>query len=205
MKKFLIGSILSAVLLAVPTMASAHSGTVTCNSSGVVFHYNANFASTKTATERVNSAQYTFVVPAYTAIDHTVPLPTTTPVVASSNWGGPGSIPATTLNCPSPPPPPTCAAGDTSQGVVNGVLVCNHTTVVTIPGPVVTVTVPGPPVVPPVGVCPKGTKNIGQVGGVLTCLKTVIKTKTHIKIQWRIKYIEWCPKPPPPGPSPVAG
>jgi uncharacterized repeat protein (TIGR01451 family) len=99
--------IIAVIALAVPTVASANTGSVTCDSTGVVFSYNANFGRTKVSTETVNGVTQQFTVPAHTAITHTWPVFGTLTVGAT--WSG-GSIPTVTLVCPAPatptPPPP---------------------------------------------------------------------------------------------------
>ena len=91
--------------LAVPGVASANTGSVTCDSTGVVFSYNANFGRDKVSTETVNGVSQQFTVPAHTAVTHTWPIFGTLTVGAT--WSG-GSIPTVTLVCPAPvtPPPP---------------------------------------------------------------------------------------------------
>ena len=59
--------------LAVPGVASANTGSVTCDSTGVVFSYNANFGREKVSTETVNGVTQQFTVPKYTAVTHTWP------------------------------------------------------------------------------------------------------------------------------------
>lgn len=177
MRKFSIGIVALAIALGIPTAASAHSGTVTCDSSGVVFHYNANFPITTTVTEKVvpglgGNSTKTFVVPAHTAVNDTVAATGT--VVASSTWVGGGTIPPTTLTCPQPPTPPlvpTCAPGDVSQGIVGGVLVCQHT----------------------VTVIQTVTNTITQY---IDKWHTKIRFKTKIKIVKQRVLIPWCPLPP---------
>lgn len=197
--KRLIAGLVAVVALAVPGVASAHSGTVTCDTTGVVFHYNADFPITTQVTEKAGSVTKNFTVPARTAVTDTISGLTGT-IVASSTWVGGGTIPPTTLTCPAPPPPPppvpTCKAGDVSEGIVNGVLVCDHTITIVTP--------PAPPSPPPFVVCPKGTKNLGIQNGILTCLKTQIKIKVKTKVITKIKWVVWCPLPPKPTPG-VAG
>lgn len=202
--KRLIAGIIAVVALAVPVTASAHSGTVTCNTTGVVFAYHSDFPVTTTVTEHVGSITKTVTVVAHTASTDTIPGITTPPggsIVASATWVGGGTIPPTTLVCPGPPPappvtptpPPTCKAGDVSEGIVNGVLVCDHTITIVTP--------PAPPPPPPFVVCPKGTKNLGIQSGILTCLKTQIKIKVKTKVITKIKWVVWCPLPPKPTPG----
>src|SRR6476646_3841008 len=97
--------IIALIALTVPGVASANTGSVTCDSTGVVFSYNANFGRTKVSTETVNGVTQQFTVPAHTAITHTWPIFGTLTVGAT--WSG-GSIPTVTLVCsaPSTPPPP---------------------------------------------------------------------------------------------------
>jgi uncharacterized repeat protein (TIGR01451 family) len=100
--------IVALVALAVPGVASANTGSVTCDSTGVVFSYNANFGRDKVSTETVNGVTQQFTVPAHTAVTHTWPIFGTLTVGAT--WSG-GSIPTVTLVCPAPaaPPPPPVA------------------------------------------------------------------------------------------------
>jgi hypothetical protein len=98
--------IVALIALAVPGIASANTGSVTCDSTGVVFSYNANFGRDKVSTETVNGVSQQFTVPAHTAITHTWPIFGT--LVVGATWSG-GSIPTVTLVCPAPqasPPPP---------------------------------------------------------------------------------------------------
>lgn len=97
--------IVALIALAVPGVASANTGSVTCDSTGVVFSYNANFGRDKVSTETVNGVSQQFTVPAHTAVTHTWPIFGTLTVGAT--WSG-GSIPTVTLVCPAPaaPPPP---------------------------------------------------------------------------------------------------
>jgi hypothetical protein len=89
--------------LALPALASANTGYVTCESTGVVFHYNTDFGRTKVVTETVNGVTRQFTVPARTAVTDTWPQFGTLTVGAT--WSG-GSIPTVTLHCPAPAPPP---------------------------------------------------------------------------------------------------
>ena len=56
--------IIALVALAIPSVASANTGSVTCDSTGVVFSYNANFGRDKVSTETVNGVTQQFTVPA---------------------------------------------------------------------------------------------------------------------------------------------
>jgi hypothetical protein len=95
-----------ALSLVLPGVASANTGSVKCDSTGVVFSYNANFGRSKVSTEIVNGVSYQYTVPVYQVSTHTWPGVTGT-IVASASWSG-GGIPKTTLHCPTPtqPPPP---------------------------------------------------------------------------------------------------
>jgi uncharacterized repeat protein (TIGR01451 family) len=96
-----------ALSLVLPGVASANTASVKCDSTGVVFTYNANFGRSKVSTEIVNGVSYRYTVPVYQVSTHTWPGVTGT-IVASASWSG-GSIPKTTLHCPTPtltPPPP---------------------------------------------------------------------------------------------------
>jgi Domain of unknown function DUF11 len=94
-----------ALSLVLPGVASANTASVKCDSTGVVFTYNANFGRSKVSTETVNGVTYQYTVPVYQVSTHTWPGVTGTAVV-SATWSG-GSIPTTTLHCPTPPPPVT--------------------------------------------------------------------------------------------------
>lgn len=98
-KKFLIAGVL---MLAIPGVASAHTGSVKCDNTGVVFMYSSNFAHTTTVTEVVNGVSKTFTVPAHTAVTDTVDNPGGT-VYAGASWkdgNASGQIPTTKLVCP---------------------------------------------------------------------------------------------------------
>lgn len=97
----LVGT-LAAAALAAPGSASANTGSVKCDSTGVVFSYDAHFGRVKVATETVNGVVQLFTVPKYTAVTHTWPVFGT--LTVSSTWSG-GSIPEQTLVCPPPAPP----------------------------------------------------------------------------------------------------
>lgn len=212
MKRIFIGAIAAAFLLAIPSLAGAHSGAVSCDSAGVLFTYNANFATAKTATEHVGNSVYTFNITPNVVNTHLVPLPATSPVVVSSTWGGPGSIIPRALNCPTappaclsgevnqsgecitpvPPPRPVCPVGYADAGLDHGILRCTitNTVIETIP--------------PVYYECPKGTKLVSYKSGATICQKTVIKVKTKTKIKTVTRWVQWCPKPPKPTPG-VAG
>lgn len=206
MKRIAISGIITIVMFIVPSMALAHSGSVSCDATGVKFTYNANFASYKVSTERVGDQTYTFNVAPKVVQTHIVPLPTTSPVVVSASWGGPGSIPATTLSCPVTAPPVNvvvCPEGYVPQDAPNPVdyghsyvVLClrtvtvTNTNTVTVPVEVIRyVTTPNPPVQYK---CPKGTKRVGFKSNILTCLKVKTKTVTRIVI----REIPWKPNPP---------
>lgn len=205
MRKLIAGIALLGAL-ALPGVASAHSGNVTCDSTGVVFTYNANFPANTVVTEHVAGSSYTFTPPAFAVSTHTDPAPNLSGgtngigigFLASATWIGGGTIPPTTLNCPqvtpqppvipvppvtppSPPitPAPVCPAGTNSAGVSNGVLVC---------------VTPPPVTPPPFAICPKGDKSLGVKNGVLLC--QVIKIKVVHKITKIVKWVQWCPLPP---------
>lgn len=176
MRRFLIASAVCIATLAIPTIASAHTGRVTCDSTGVVFNYDANFPANTAVTEHVNGINYSFIPTAFAVSTHIDPLPGIATVTASATWVGGGTIAPTTLTCPVPAPP-------------------------VVPPPVVPPTPPAPPIiVPPVPpvvppaptpVCGKGFR-LHQSNHVNYCIKTVVKVKTIVKI----KYVWWCPLPP---------
>jgi hypothetical protein len=96
-------------LLAFPGAAQAHTGTVTCDSTGVVFHYNANFERRTIVTETVGApgqlgAQRLVVVERHRSSSDTWAGVAGT-VTASATWHG-GGIAERTLVCPPPPLPP---------------------------------------------------------------------------------------------------
>jgi len=188
--KYIVGFIAS-VMLALPGVASAHTGSVACTKAGVEFNYNANFAHTTTVTENVNGTTDTFIVPAYTAVTHTV-VTNSPNVIAGASWKdgtAAGSIPFTALTgCGTPPPPtpPTCNNGSTFVSFVNGVLTCQVTKEVQLPAP------------PPVTVT-------NTVYVPVVKWKTKIVVKHHTKYITRIKLVEWCPIKPKPRPPGVAG
>lgn len=217
MKRIFIGAIAAAFLLAIPSLAGAHSGAVSCDSGGVLFTYNADFATAKTATEHVGSAVYTFNITPHVVNTHLVPLPTTSPVVVSATWGGPGSIIPRALNCPTAPPvcdqltgrnsdgtncsvpnptPPVCPAGYTTEPSPNvNMVLCTRT---------VTNTLPAAPVPPVYYKCPKGTKLVSYKSGATICLKYKNKVKIVTKIK-RIFVDVPDDKPTPPRGGGVAG
>jgi uncharacterized repeat protein (TIGR01451 family) len=92
--------------LVLPGAVSANTGDVTCDSTGVVFHYNADFGRDKVVTETVNGVTKQITVHAHVATSDTWPVFGILTVGAT--WSG-GSIPTVTLMCaaPTPPTPPT--------------------------------------------------------------------------------------------------
>lgn len=209
--KRIIAGLIAVCALALPSIASAHSGTVTCDTTNVVFTYHADFPLTTTVTEKAGAVTKTFSVPAHTAVTDTIPY---TPsggnntIVASSTWVGGGSIPPTTLICVGPPPtpnptppvqPPECAAacptptpparpfcpvGESERSYENGILTCVVTVIVNPP-------VPPTPVFP---LCPKGTTSLGVKHGVMVCQK--VKIKVVYRVTKIVRWVQWCPLPP---------
>lgn len=192
----LIGIIAVLAALALPVSASAHSGTVTCNTTDVVFSYHADFPVTTVVHEKAGAVTKDFTVLAHTAATDSIPYVRAggnDVIVASSTWVGGGTIPPTTLIClgvtpvppvtpvpvPPVPNPPVCPAGTNSAGISNGVLVC---------------VTPPPVVPPPFAICPKGDKSLGVKNGVLVCVQTKIKI-VH-KVTKIVKWVQWCPLPP---------
>jgi hypothetical protein len=101
----LAGALIGAVVIAafaLPGVASANTGSVKCDDTGVVFTYNANFGRDKVSTETVNGVVQTFLVKAHVVSTHTWPVFGTLTVGAT--WSG-GSIPTVTLHCEAPPVP----------------------------------------------------------------------------------------------------
>lgn len=194
------------VALAIPNIASAHTGTVKCDSTGVVFSYNNNFAHDTLVTESVkdstqgNGTVYSVTVPANKAFTHTVPAPSNS-VIASAVWTdgySKGSIGPTIISCPVSPvkTPPVCPLNTVNEGVSNGVLVCVRTVTNTLPAPppiTVTVikTVPEDEEMPVK--CPKWAKPYRVYDNMTLCIKT------HIIVKWktRIKMIPYTPNTAP--------
>lgn len=209
MKRTLIGSIVALALLAIPSMANAHSGIVSCDANGVKFTYN-HFSTAKTATEYVNDSVYTFNVTPNVVNTHIVPLPTLSPAVVSATWGGPGSIAPRTLTCPVAPPvaqPLPCPYGTVFKESANGYMVCILTVTRTevVAGP--PAATPLPATIPPVYYkCPKGTTLIAYKSGATICLKKKIKNKIKTVTKIKIVYVDVPDdKPTPPKGGGVAG
>lgn len=185
--KRIIAILTAAIVFAIPAVASAHSGTVVCNSNGVVFTYNANFPVTENAFEKVvdssgNIQTVNFMVIAGQVTSNTIPGFTGT-VTASSTWVGGGEIPPTVLTCPAVPTPIPAPVPVTPQP---------------IPAPLPPATIP--PIHITIPKCPKGTKRYGIFGGVLIC------TKRHVVVKIKIKLIRYTPVgPPKPRPGGVTG
>jgi hypothetical protein len=104
-KRFAI-PIAAIAALAFPGLASANTGSVKCDSTGVVFSYNANFNPSRVSTETVNGVSQDFTVPKWKAVTHTWPGLSGT-LVVGAKWTG-GGIKTVTIVCPKskPPPPP---------------------------------------------------------------------------------------------------
>src|ERR1700712_1211202 len=66
-------AVLAIAAVALPAVASANTGTVTCDSRGVVFSYRANFNPSRVSTEVVGGATQPFTVPKWTAVEHVWP------------------------------------------------------------------------------------------------------------------------------------
>ena len=81
-------------------MASANTGSVKCDSTGVVFSYNANFNPSRVSTETVNGVTQHFTVPKWKAVTHTWPGLSGT-LAVGAKWIG-GGIKTVTLHCPKP-------------------------------------------------------------------------------------------------------
>lgn len=107
--KRIVGILVVLGALVVPGVAQAHTGFVTCDSTGVVFHYNANFERDTLALEYVRQGDVTRTkvvgVKRRTASTDTFPGEVGK-VVAWARWKG-GGIKPTWLDCPKPETPPT--------------------------------------------------------------------------------------------------
>lgn len=149
------------------TVAKAHTGSVTCDSTGIVFHYNNNFSHDTTVTQYINGVQHQVVVNAYKSLNAGYDAPASY-VVVKATWtdgNAIGNIPLTELTCPY---------DDT-------ITVCQGTPVVN------TVYTPGPATVQYV---PYETTTY------IDRWHTKIKKITHTKIKWKthIIFIEkWKP------------
>jgi uncharacterized repeat protein (TIGR01451 family) len=112
--------------VALPGVASANTGSVKCDATGIVFTYNTDFGRDKDVTETVDGVTKIVTVHARTLTTDTWPIFGTHTVGAT--WSG-DTIPTVTLTCPAPPvaPPPPPVA----------------------PTPPVVPVTPAPPVVPP--------------------------------------------------------
>lgn len=205
MRKF-IAVLVALAALALPGIASAHTGSVTANCTTVTFSYNANFAHATTVTETYvvdgKSVTKTFSVPAnHVATDvitFTSPNKAAFTITAGATWTdgtAAGSIPTTSFS------PTGCAVVcvptekivyvdrpvekivyvDRPVEVIKYVdRVVNHD----VPGPTVEVTkeVPGP-------------ATTTYVDRPVTVTKTVVKFKTKVvyRDRWhtKIKLVEW--------------
>lgn len=148
-------------------VASAHTGGVTCGTTGVVFSYQNNFAHDTAVTETVNGVGKTYTVKANTASIDTIPA-TGSYQAAKASWkdgNAVGSIPLTELSCPYTPPTDTITVCIPTETVTKTIYTPGPETIKYIP-----YEVPGP---------------------------VQYKTKIKWKIKWhtRIKLVEWHPKP----------
>lgn len=103
-KRILTLAITLTAALTVPSLASAHTGTVSCTDKGVIFSYQANFSHDTLVTEYVNGVQHQITVPAGKAVSDGIDAPAAY-VVAKALWvdgSAQGSIPLTEMNCPNP-------------------------------------------------------------------------------------------------------
>lgn len=104
MKKLIITIVTALTLLTLPLAAQAHTGSVICDSRGVVFTYNPNFEQNTFVTETVGGAQRIETVFRHEGkVDIWANITGT--IVAGATWNG-GSIKTVTLVCPAAPPPP---------------------------------------------------------------------------------------------------
>lgn len=186
MKRKTLGLAVALVsVLAVPAIASAHTGSVTCDSRGVVFSYNANFERTTQVTELVtvhpatgvsDTLTRSVVVERRTASTDVFPETAGIGTVwAAAKWRN-GGIRWTRLVCPpTPPAPPVTPPAPPTPPV---------TPPVAPPAPPAPpVAPPAPPVAPPAvpvtppaapAPCPKGYK-LHVSAGTRMCLRTVVK------------------------------
>src|SRR5436305_1372900 len=160
------------IALALPGVAAANTGSVTCDSSGVVFSYHSNFDTAKVSTETVNGVTQQFTVPAHAASTHTWPGISGTPT-AGATWGG-GSIPTVTLTCPpappvAPPPPPVAPPPPP---------VAPPPPPVVPPAPPVT-----PPVVPTAPIAPSTPAPSPQIALKKRALANVVRAGSVVKYQ----------------------
>ena len=135
--------------LALPGVASANTGSVTCDSTGVVFHYNPNFSGTAVVTETVNGDTRQFTPPKGVTSTDTWPVFGT--ITAGATWNG-GKIDTVTLQCAAPPrrPPRPAPAAAPAAGRASA---ARDTPAPPAPPPVVSTPVAPPAVVtvpPPV-------------------------------------------------------
>jgi hypothetical protein len=196
----ILGAAAISVALAIPGAAQGHTGSVTCDATGVVFHFNANFERDTIVTETVGAvgqvpAERVLTVHRHMAVSDTW-VGVTGTVRAGATWHG-GSIPTTTLVCPpaappppppvtTPPPPPVAppatppatppAAPPAAPPVAPPVAPPAPPAVTSPPPPPATTTSVTPPKKPVK--CPRYTYKIRMVRGVLICGKNVIKYRT---------------------------
>jgi hypothetical protein len=192
----ILGAAAVSVALAIPGAAQGHTGSVTCDATGVVFHFNANFERDTIVTETVGApgqvpAERVLTVHRHTAVSDTW-VGVTGTVRAGATWHG-GSIPTTTLVCPTPtsppppppvttPPPPPVAPPATPPATppaappVAPPVAPPTAPPVAPPSPPATTTSVTPPKKPVK--CPRYTYKIRMVRGVLICGKNVIKYRT---------------------------
>jgi uncharacterized repeat protein (TIGR01451 family) len=126
---------------ALPGVASANTGSVRCDATGIVFTYNTDFGRTKVVTETVDGTTKLVTVQARTLTTDTWPLFGTHTVGAV--WSG-GSIPTVTLTCPAPaaPPPPVVVVTPPPPAVTPPPPAVTPTPVTSTPPPPVTSTTP---------------------------------------------------------------
>lgn len=184
--------------LGVPVTADAHTGSVICDSRGVVFTYNANFERRTAVTEtvgapgEVGAVRLVFVERHQASTDIWVGVTGT--IVASAKWDR-GGIRQVTLVCPTkptPPPPPVTPPPPPVTPPPPPVTPPSPPVAVTPPPPVVTTTPPVPtkavtPAVTPkppkkAPKCPKGTtrNTYNAKTGVLICLRIIRAPKPGV-------------------------
>lgn len=187
MKRKTLGLVVALCALAGPSVASAHTGSVTCDARGIVFTYNANFERDTLVLETVRQGDVTKTK--VIGVKRKLPGSDTWPGYVGEAWAGAkwkgGGIRWTKLVCPKPPPPVsppvTPPVVPPTPPVAPPVPPAAPPAPVTPPAPPPVPVTPVTPTTPPVAVtppktapkCPKGTtrKSYDSETGVLVCFK----------------------------------